>query len=230
MTTESIPAGGDPRQLLADSRQLAHRVRLAQRVTWFPLLVLAAVTFAAIPVRRWGPREVTQCQSLGDGTICRVWFEGLAIYWPLALLAAYAAIAACYFLVGRARGLRTRVLPYVLTGAGLAILLAAVAWTLHATNQPSSIPPVGIVSLASLIEPAAAIGLALLVLAWLERHLALALFTLVYLTVVLVPVNFGWGVHWGSNWGFAPQMVIDGGVLLLGAMGFAMAQRRRGAR
>ena len=34
MTTDSVPAGGDPRRLLSDVRTLAHRVRLDQRVTW----------------------------------------------------------------------------------------------------------------------------------------------------------------------------------------------------
>ncbi len=58
MATDSVPADGDPRRLQAHSRHLAQRVRLAQRVTWFPLLVLAAVTFAAIPVDRCGHRVV----------------------------------------------------------------------------------------------------------------------------------------------------------------------------
>ncbi len=48
MATDSVPAGGDPHRLLAHSRHLAHRVRLAQRVTWFPLLVLAAVHVLSI--------------------------------------------------------------------------------------------------------------------------------------------------------------------------------------
>ena len=66
MATDSVPAGGDPHRLLAHSRHLAHRVRLAQRVTWFPLLVLAAVTFAAIPVDRYGHR-VVNCRAVGAG-------------------------------------------------------------------------------------------------------------------------------------------------------------------
>ena len=49
MTSDAVPAGGDPRRLLADARNLARRVRFAQRVTWLPLLVLAVVTFGAIP-------------------------------------------------------------------------------------------------------------------------------------------------------------------------------------
>ena len=76
-----------------------------------------------------------------------------------------------------------------------------------------------------LLAPAGGIGLALLVLAWLERHLALLLFALLYLAVVLVPVDFGW--HMMSQWQFVPMLVIGGGVLLLGSAGFALAQNRR---
>jgi hypothetical protein len=72
--------------------------------------------------------------------------------------------------------------------------------------------------------------LALLLLAWLERHVALLLFTIGYLTVVLVPINFGWGAHWGPHTWFIPQLVINGGVLLLGSAGFALAQRLRRPR
>jgi hypothetical protein len=225
MTTDSVPAGDDPRRLLANARQLAHRVRLAQRVTWFPLLVLGAVSFVAIPVERYGPR-VVNCQTAGTGTTCRFWLESAVIYWPLALLLAYAAIAYCYVRVARARGLSTRVLPYVFTGVALAALLTAVGLTLHYLVPQPMTPPGAVVRLFRLVEPAGAIGLALLVLAWLERHLALLLFTLGYLVVVLVPVNFGWGTHWGLNWGFAPALVISGGMLLLGGLGFALAQRR----
>ena len=54
--------------------------------------------------------------------------------------------------------------------------------------------------------------------------------TLTYLVVVLVPINFGWGVHWGQRWGGAPPLVISGGVLLLGCASFALAQRLRRPR
>jgi hypothetical protein len=78
-----------------------------------------------------------------------------------------------------------------------------------------------------LIDPTSAIGFALLLLAWLERYVALAGFAAVYLAVTLVPVDFGWGEHWGDDWQLAPQLVIKGGLLLVGAVGFALAQRRQ---
>jgi hypothetical protein len=122
----------------------------------------------------------------------------------------------------------------VLTGVGLAVLMfAAVAahtgsWFLP---DPPTVPdPASIGVLFRLLTPVGAIGLALLVLAWLERHVALLLFALGYLAVVLVPINLGWGVGWGGPWQFAPMLVICGSVLLLGSAGFALAQRLRRTR
>ena len=234
MTTDSVPAGGDPRRLLADSRHLARRVRLAQRVTWFPLLVLAAVTFVAIPVARYGP-WVLDCEPLREpagATICAGYRPVLMVYWPVALLLAYAAIAYCYVRVARARGLGGRVAPYVIAGIALtALATVAALWGIHqAQSAVHHQPPADLYGpnwAYRLVGTGGAIGLALLVLAWLERHLALLLFSLAYLAVVLVPINFGWGTHWGPAWGFAPPLVINGGVLLLGGLGFVLAQRLR---
>jgi hypothetical protein len=48
--------------------------------------------------------------------------------------------------------------------------------------------------------------------------------------VVLVPIQFGWGEHWGGRTHFVPMLVIDGTLLLLGSAGFALAQRLRRPR
>jgi hypothetical protein len=61
------------------------------------------------------------------------------------------------------------------------------------------------------------------VLAWAERNRALLLLTLAYLAAVLVPITFGW-VQPNPPWYFYPA-VFQGGVLLLGGIGFALAQR-----
>ena len=74
-----------------------------------------------------------------------------------------------------------------------------------------------------LTSPFAAIGLALLVLAWVERSWGLLAFTLGYLVVVLVPVTFGWVVS--PPWTFVPRLVTTGGLLLLGGIVFALARR-----
>ena len=201
-------------------------------MTWLPLLVLALVTFGAIPVYRYGHQIVSNCQAVDRSQVCKVvWEPAVPFYWPAALVLAYVVIAGGYLRVARARGVDARVLPYVLTGVALVVLFAAVppAWILP--DRQAILPPsVFVQVLFRLLDPIGAIGLALLVLAWLERHVALLLFTLVYLAVVLMPINFGWGVHWGGRLELVPMLVISGGLLLLGSAGFALAQRLRRPR
>ncbi|GAA0932830.1 hypothetical protein [Virgisporangium aurantiacum] len=229
MTSNAVPAGDDPRRLLADARLLARRVRLAQRVTWLPLLVLGLVTLGAIPVSLLGTVHTSDCRPVDDGQLCKATFPAGEIYWLGIGLVAYVVIAAGYLRVARARGVDARVLPFVITGVAVAPVVFALAaagaadWILP---EPEALHPTGLdLFLFRLLAPATGMGLALLVLAWLERHVALLLFTVGYLAVVLVPVDFGWAAR--SQWQFVPMLVIGGGVLLLGSAGFALAHRRR---
>ncbi|GGM18432.1 hypothetical protein ACFFX1_39910 [Dactylosporangium sucinum] len=231
MTSDAVPAGGDPRRLLAEVHDLARRVRLAQRVTWLPLLVFALVIFGAIPVYLLGHQAVSDCRPVDDGQVCKAGFPAANVYWLAAVVLAYVVIAGGYLRAARARGLGARVLPYALTGVALIVLFAVIpaAWIFPDADARALVPPSAFVQfLFRLLAPAGAIGLALLVLAWLERHVALLLFALGYLAVVLVPINFGWEEH--SQWQFVPMLVIGGGVLLLGSAGFALAQRLRRSR
>jgi len=232
MTSETVPVADDPRRLLADARSLARRVRLAQRVTWLPLLALAVVTFGAIPAQRYTNEILSDCRMVGEAQACKVWMPGLQAYWVAALAVAYLVIAGGYVRVARERGLGTRVMPYVVTGFALVVIITVGATLLSRTDALGFPDRPGGFALVAwrLIDFTGTIGLALLVLAWLERHVALLLFTLGYLAVVLVPINFGWGAHWGTETWFIPQLLINGGVLLLGSAGFALAQRRRRPR
>lgn len=235
MTSDSVPAGGDPRRLLAEARDLARRVRLAQRVTWLPLLVLAVVTFGAIPAELLGRADERGCQPVDGVLVCKVWYPVEQIYWLVALAIGYALIARVYLRVARGRGVDARVLPYVIAGVAIAVLLFAAiaagvgAWILPDVQARTSAPPSDLVQfLFRLLAPTGGIGVALLMLAWLERHATLLLFTLVYLAVVLAPVDFGWTEL--SQWQFVPMLVIGGVVLLLGSAGFALAQQPQQAR
>src|SRR5215813_12172046 len=155
MTSGTAFSGDDPRQLLSGTRELARQVRKTQRATWFPLLVLAAVTFAAIPFR-YSPHSVGTCVATGPGRVCTVYPDALLVYWPAALVLAYAAIAAFYIRRSRARGVGTRVRPYVIAGIIIAVALTRVAlWEVH--NPP--VDPMGLNGLAyRLARPEAAIG------------------------------------------------------------------------
>jgi len=113
--------------------------------------------------------------------------------------------------------------PYAIAGIIVAVALTGAAlWQLH--NPPVAQYPMGLSGLAfRLASPGTAIGLALLVLAWAERNRALLLLTLAYLAAVLVPITFG-PLQPGAPWYLYPA-VVQGSVLLLGGIGFALAQR-----
>jgi hypothetical protein len=217
MTTETAYPGDDPHRLLSNTRELAQRVRRVQRATWFPLLVFAILTFASIPVRRYSGHHL-DCVTVPR--VCTVYSNAEFVYWPIALVLAYVVIATFYIRRSRARGVGTRVRPYAIAGIIVALALTALAfWELR--HPPN---PTGLSVLAyRLASPGAAIGLALLVLAWAERNLALLLLALAYLVVVLVPLTFG-GVQPSPAW-YSYPAVFQGSVLLLGGIGFALAQR-----
>jgi hypothetical protein len=231
MATNAAYSGNDPHQLLSSIREHARRVRMTQRATWFPLLVLAAATFAAIPAYRLTGHLVGSCATLpAGGRICAVESTAAYVYWPIALVLAYVAIAAFYVRRSRARGVETRVRPYVIAGIILAAAVTAAAlWVFHHPLARYDLPGLpgqpGLAGLSGrLATSACAIGLALLVLARAERNGPLAVLAVGYLAAVLVPVTFGWVISL-PDWFFVPRLVIDGSVLLLGGTGFLLAQR-----
>jgi hypothetical protein len=239
MTDGSAASADTARQALSATRQLTRRVRHAQRSTWLPLVLLGLVVVASAPFYRLGRHVVTCDPALGarggvqiiDGGACvQVVGWPVGVYWILAFVLAYAAIAAFYVHRARSRGVGARVLPYV--GSGIAVGLVfgiASAWAQQLGLEgyfPSGPVAVGLVPLIS-------IGLALFVLARVERNWPLLTFATGYLVVALLASRMGTrslGLNVGSNlpatWGFLPALVVTGGVLLLGGIGFALAQRR----
>jgi hypothetical protein len=134
----------------------------------------------------------------------------------------------------------TPIRPYVIVGAALAVLMTAVSiWlTFHPLlaqpADPFSTDPVQIEVgpavwlINGLASPLAAIGLALLVLAWVERHWALLAYTLGYLAVGMVQGNQV--IHSSSPWFFLPYLLVPAAVLLVGAAAFALSRPTAEAR
>lgn len=233
MSASSSGASGEPRGLLAEQRRLTGRVRAAQRATWIPLLVFAAVTLLAIPVYRFGHIAMS-CRPVAaaagpPGRVCAFYSTAGLFYWPIALVLGYVAIAAFYLRRARERGVGSRVFPYTVAGAVLAVVLGVAAgWASHHPPLPGD-DVLGVHTAQlffGLASPALAIGLALLVLAVIERNLALLPVTVVYVALVLVPpADLGWGVYFPSRWYFLPRLLIDAGVLMVAGLGFARIQR-----
>ncbi|GAA1387266.1 hypothetical protein GCM10009661_73610 [Catellatospora chokoriensis] len=235
MTHESASQASDPHELLATVRDLTRQVRVAQRGTWFPLLVFAVITLIAIPVYRYAPYldVFDACRSDAEHTVCPAPSPTELGYWTVALLLAYAAIAGFYVRQSRQRGVGTPIRPYVIVGVVLALLMAAASsWlTFHPLLPLPADPfsdtvkvPAGPVAwlVNGLVSPIAVIGLALLVLAWVERHWALLAFSLVYLAIGAVMGSQV--IHASSRWFFLPHLLVPAAVLLLGAAAFALCR------
>jgi hypothetical protein len=170
-------------------------------------------------------------QIIHQGSCVQVDGRPAGIYWILAFVLAYTAIAAVYLHRARGRGVGARILPYVGSGicAGLVCGITA-AWAHQldlAGRFPAGPVAVGMVPLLS-------IGLALFVLARLERNAALLAFALGYTVIALLACGIGThgpgmnaAAGFGPVWGFLPGLTVAAGVLLLGGAGFALADRNR---
>ncbi|GAA1243791.1 hypothetical protein GCM10009665_38280 [Kitasatospora nipponensis] len=216
MTTHPAPSAGDPHSLLAMKRALVHHVRREQRGAWFALLVFAAVRFGAAPVVRYGQGD----HSPGN-------LPPAMWYWPVALLLAYGAIGRFYLRRSRRLGLGTRVGPYLTVGIVLVVLITAyVVWSLSGPSLLTDIhgPSFVVLVLDRVVSPAGTIGLALLLLARIERSWPLFAVTCGYLVALLGDGD----LPDPSPWGFLPGLLLQGGVLLLGGVGLALAQRVQG--
>ena len=221
MASGTAFSGDDPRRLLSGTRELTRQVRRTQRATWFPLLVLAAVTFAAIPFR-YSPHRLGTCAATGLARVCTAYPPALLVYWPTALVLAYVVIAAFYIRRSQARGVGTRVRSYVVAGIILALAMTgSLVWTLY---HPLAFPLAGPGLFSALHSYPFAIGVALVVLSWAERNGALLALALGYSAVVLVTATVG-SVSGHGGLGFPVQLVIPCSVLLLGGIGFLLAQR-----
>ena len=228
-----MPSVGGSRELLATTRALTRRVRSAQRGAWFPLLLFGLATLASAPFDRYGSHSETCRSPNGGGYVCSVYSTSAFVYWPAVLVLIYIAVAWFYARRSRERGVGTRVTPYVVVGIIVAVVLtAALVWVIRHPSPSGDVlgyhvfpgTPVG-TAIYRLLSPAAAIGLALLVLARIERNVALLVFTVGYLAIVL----FSFGPTHGSGVPhlrlFPPRVVLESAVLLLGSAGFALAER-----
>jgi hypothetical protein len=234
MTTADSLGSSDPRAQLSMSRSLARRVRREQRASWFPLFVFSLITFLAIPVTRAGHPAGLVCRQstavgLPGARVCVAHNSAAYIYWPIALIAAYVLIAAFYLHRAHTRGLGARIRPYVITGLVLAIAVTGASiWAAHTVlTGPYDFLGWHLAGqdVYRVIGPACAIGLALLVLAAIDRSPALVAVTVAYLVIAIGGFDFGWTITQPSRWAFAPHLVTAGSLLLIASAGFALAQR-----
>lgn len=248
MTAASIPSPdtpdnlgnpATPQDLLANLKDLTRKVRTAQRGAWFPLLLLGALLAVGIVVNRLTfTMHAIRCPAGVAVTAggCTVAKQGSPVYWTLGLVLVYAATAVFYIRRSRERGVGSPIRPYLIAGVAIAVLITPTKFW----GMPQTPPPGGIVDfwglhfnathgmeafLSRLTGRAISIGLPLLVLAWIERNRALLLFTLVYIVVELIPVTLG--ASGVGPWSSLSRLAAPALVLLLGALGFGLAERSK---
>lgn len=224
--------------MLAAIRSLTARVRQAQRGTWFPLTLLGLVAAGAAPFYRVGagPHVVCGPTATTVGLASRRCVASLGwaafVYWTIALVLAYAVIGIFYAIRARRRGIGTRIVPYALTGiiAGIVLTATSVWPVARRLSVPQSFSSSAL--LVHGLNPLLGIGLALLVLAWVERLWALFGFALAYSAFAL-SINLysgarllrglGWTI--GGHWVLLPGLLLAALTLVLAAAGFAVAER-----
>ncbi|MGW4645611.1 hypothetical protein [Kitasatospora sp. NPDC004289] len=244
MADSAVPSNGTPHDVLAALGDLTRRVRAAQRGTWFPLLLLGLLVLGGIAVNRLTQSvRAVPCgpDAPGPGGDCTLVSQGSPAYWLIGFALVYTATAAFYLHRARRRGVGTTVRPYVLTGAALLLLVGATEFWSTRHGMPGPGEPVDLwgISLAQgsvaadllarLTGTAVTIGIPLLVLCRVERSRALLLFTALYLAVELTRPDTSWaGIPATSPWASLPRLALPGLLLLLAALGFGLAERRRG--
>jgi hypothetical protein len=236
-----VPAFGpdSPQQILAATQEYARRARLAQRQTWFPLLVLGLVVAAwplfgltGPPAGGCGPQvesafgSVRYCTPAGSQVFAR--------YWLVSLTVAYVVITGFYLWRATRRGVGTRIGRYVWAWLGGLLLIVAAVWAVHdhlddLTNGGNALP----FRLAA-FTPLLAIAAGLFVLAWVERYPALAWFTVAYVAFAALLLVSTWPSLQLSHVvghhpvGFAASRYVAVGLfLMLGSAGFALAEKAR---
>ncbi|MBS2532979.1 hypothetical protein KGQ20_09345 [Catenulispora sp. NF23] len=238
MAEASVPAPGSPREVLAGLGDLTRRVRTAQRGTWFPLLLLGLLLAGGIVVDRLthSAHGFPCPPGAATGIACVRVKQGSPLYWSLGLVLVYAATAFFYLRRARSRGVGTLVRPFVIAGIVIVLLVAPTRfWTGGVTAPGAPVDFFGLhfhaapgtaSVLSRLTGRAVSVGVPLLVLSWIERNLALLLFTVAYLVIELVPITVAaGGTGPVSPWSALPGLAVPAGFLLLGALAFAVAQR-----
>jgi hypothetical protein len=237
----SGPESDSPQQLLAATQEYARQARLAQRQTWFPLLVLGLVVAAwgllgpwRRPIGGCGPEERTAtlvfryCTVAGSGSF--FW------YWVLSLSLAYIVITWFYLWRARRRGVGTRVSRYAWAWLGGLVLISTSVWAVH--NHLATVTSLAAdntlgIRLAA-FTPLLAIGAGLFVLAWVERYPALAWFAVGFLILSALLMVSRWPSDQLSQLiGHHPLLfaasryLTIGGFLLLSSAGLAVTERSR---
>jgi hypothetical protein len=244
---QTASADVDPAEaagLLSDMRQLRSQARSARHAYWFPLVLFALLTFAAIPFYVMPkPKEGISITTGPPSLLVLGGNPGLPLqnylgyYWLAALLGGLALTLWWYRRHARRIGLRTPARGYLIT----VIVLTVIALVLPFLAQlgPFSFPYFALPGdlLVRGMFPFLIIAVGLCVLAWAERSRALGLIAVLYTgTALLVSLydlenvlfRLGWNPS-PDQWQFTdlPNVLLPAVVLLMAGIGAFVVQRRQ---
>jgi hypothetical protein len=235
----SASESDSPQRLLAAAEQYVRLARLAQRQTWFPLLVLGLVVAAwplfglsGPPAGGCGPEIHT---ATGVFRYCTVaGSQSFVRYWMVSLTLAYLVITGFYLWRARRLGVGTRIGRYVWAWLGGLVLIGVSVWVVHDHLNGLTVGGNSLGFRLAAFTPLLAIGAGLIVLAWVERYPALAWFDVGYLVVAAGLLVSTWpSLQLSQTIGHHPVLfaasryLTIGALLLAGSAGFALAERSR---
>jgi hypothetical protein len=190
---ETPSSGTAARETLDAVSGLRRRTRRARQAFWFPLIIFGLLTLASGPLYAKRTSDwtfgVTEPGTPGETFYVKAnywytWLGGvggnpdataIARFWLIGVPIAYVLTAAFYIWWAHRRGVATRWLAYVVTGAAVFTALALFVWKWNADihNFDGSWMVYGLL-------PVVAIGLGFVVLAVVERDLPFALFAVFF--------------------------------------------------
>jgi hypothetical protein len=253
-------ATASPEQLLGAAKAARQQARRTRHGYWFPLVLFGLLASASSPFYLHPEVGKRSCLHALPGHICRVRGtisagpvpqlgsgylggigvlavrSGSAYYWLAAMLAGLVATAVWYRLRGDRVGLRTPSRGFVITGMVLLVLALLIpVLAAHTGSQLAVLMPGDLLVRGTF--PLVLIGLALCVLAWAERSVALTVIAAGYLALSLVASLYDIGnVLYRLGWEISPvisslpNVVLPALVLLLSGASAWVVQRQQRPR
>jgi hypothetical protein len=234
---------GGHSDLLAELRQLRHRARANRQGYWFPLVLFGLLICASVPFYLQSvPPESGAVEFSGSGPALP--FLGgyrlapgdnyLGFYWLAVLLGALLVTQLWYWSHARRVGVATQARWYVIITAAITLL----ALLIPVLSQVPSLRPLATLMPGDLVMrgtfPFVIVAAGLLVLAWIERSLLLAVIAAVYSGAAVLAslynvsnmiTRLGWNLPLAYT--ALPNVLLPALVLILGAAAALAASRHQ---
>lgn len=221
---------------IEDIRRLRAAARSDRQAWPLALVVMGLAVVGATPFYVFGsPRRfsLTVSETLGPladiGAPNAPLGQWAGIYWVVALVVALLLIAAHYRRAAARRGIAGPLWPVVTTGLVLVVALVALTPRILYLLDLRPVAPLSDAALSAAevlyfrgLTPLLVIALVIVVLAWTERSLQLAIIAAVYLALALVAnlydlanIGFRADVMFPGRYDALPNLLLPGVVLLL---------------